>query len=160
MKYRFTKKQKRLLIRIIVSAAVFAVGIGSLFLFPSFPWIGRGILIASYLVAGYDGREREFGLALASDGQPLVYQWMGGLANARLDTAPVRITRDGDTTRYRAALPWSAMLLKPPRPGETITFSFTVNDNDSDHLRGWLEWSSGVCGGKDSSRFGELHFAE
>ena len=54
MKYRFTKKQKRLLIRIIVSAAVFAVGIGSLFLFPSFPWIGRGILIASYLVAGYD----------------------------------------------------------------------------------------------------------
>ena len=54
MKYKFTKKQKRLLIRIIVSAAVFAVGIGSLFLFPSFPWIGRGILIASYLVAGYD----------------------------------------------------------------------------------------------------------
>ena len=112
------------------------------------------------LVAGYDGREREFGLALASDGQPLVYQWMGGLANARLDNAPVRITRDGDTTRYRAAIPWSAMLLKPPRPGEAITFSFTVNDNDSDHLRGWLEWSSGVCGGKDSSRFGELHFAE
>ena len=54
MKYKFTKKQKRLLIRIIVSAAVFAVGIGALFVFPSLPWIGRGILIVSYLVAGYD----------------------------------------------------------------------------------------------------------
>ena len=54
MKYKFTKKQKRLLIRIILSATVFAVGVGALFLSPSLPWIGRGILIASYIVAGYD----------------------------------------------------------------------------------------------------------
>ena len=63
MKYKFTKKQKKLLIRIIISAGVFAVGLGALFLFPTLPWIGRGILIASYLVAGYDVlRKAAFGV--------------------------------------------------------------------------------------------------
>jgi hypothetical protein len=32
----------------------------------------------------------------------------------------------------------------------------TVNDNDGDGFRGWLEWTPGVCGGKDSSAFGWL----
>ena len=54
MKYIFSRKQKKHLLRIIISTSVFAVGIGATLLFPALPWIGRSVLIASYLVAGYD----------------------------------------------------------------------------------------------------------
>ncbi|MBR4519708.1 MAG: hypothetical protein IKO65_11980 [Victivallales bacterium] len=112
------------------------------------------------LAQGYDGREREFGLALPAGTDGIVYQWMGGDGQGLLADAQIHAEREGNLTRYRAAIPWNKLALPPPKPGMLISFAFTVNDNDSDHLRGWLEWASGVCGGKDSSLFGELRFGE
>ena len=108
----------------------------------------------------YDGQEREIGLALTENGFALAYQWMGGPRMGILDNAPVIVKREGSQTSYCAAIPWSALLMPAPSTGETFFFSFTINDNDGDGLRGWLEWTPGVCGGKDSSLFGELRFAE
>ena len=108
----------------------------------------------------YDGYEREIGLALTDAGFAYAYQWMGGPRNGLLDQVPLRIRRAGNRTSYCAAIPWSELLLEPPRPGEALLGSFTVNDNDGSGLRGWLEWTPGVCGGKDSSRFGELLFVK
>ena len=112
------------------------------------------------LTKGYDGREHEFGLALPAGTNGIVYQWMGGDGQGLLADAHIHAERVGGLTRYRAAIPWNKLAQSPPKPGSHLSFSFTVNDNDSDHLRGWLEWSSGVCGGKDSSQFGELVLTE
>ena len=112
------------------------------------------------LTYGYDGREREIGLALTEHGFAFAYQWMGGPQQGILDNTPVSVKREGSQTHYCAAIPWSTLLMSAPTPGDTFSFSFTFNDNDDNGLRGWLEWTPGVCGGKDSSLFGELHFVE
>jgi hypothetical protein len=70
--------------------------------------------------------------------------------------AKLVVTRTGDTTVYEAAIPWSALGIKDPRTGKRVSWSTTVNDNDGEGFRGWLEWTPGVCGGKDSSAFGWL----
>ena len=112
------------------------------------------------LTHGYNGREREIGLALTEGGFAFAYQWMGGPRQGILDNVPVIVKREGNQTRYCVAIPWSTLLMSAPKSGEVMSFSFTFNDNDAGSLRGWLEWTPGVCGGKDSSLFGELRFAE
>ena len=112
------------------------------------------------LTHGYNGREREIGLAFTEGGFAFAYQWMGGPRQGILDNVPVIVKREGNQTRYCVAIPWSTLLMSAPKSGEVMSFSFTFNDNDAGSLRGWLEWTPGVCGGKDSSLFGELRFAE
>ncbi len=106
--------------------------------------------------SGYDGSEIEIGLTRTGSG-PYVFRWgpdEGAVPEARL---AVRRTEDGRTL-YEAAIPWSAMKLPPPAPGARLAASFTVNDNDGTGFRGWLEWTPGICGGKDSSAFGRIDF--
>jgi hypothetical protein len=101
--------------------------------------------------SGYDGSEYEVGLSLGPNG-PEVFQWMPGAcpcADARL-----AVVREGSVTRYEAAVPWVALGAKAMQPGRRLAWSMTVNDNDGEGFRGWLEWTPGVCGGKDSSAFG------
>ncbi|MBR6471512.1 MAG: hypothetical protein IKS83_06920 [Victivallales bacterium] len=128
-------------------------------------WNGDCVQIAlrpdnANLTHGYDGLEREIGLALTENGFAFAYQWMGGPRQGILDNTPVSVKREGSQTHYCAAIPWSALLMATPSPGEIFFFSFTFNDNDDNGLRGWLEWTPGICGGKDSSLFGELHIIE
>jgi hypothetical protein len=103
--------------------------------------------------SGYDGSEYEVGLTQSPKG-PLVFQWAPDAAP--VEDAKLVVTRTGDTTVYEAAIPWSALGIKDPRTGKRVSWSTTVNDNDGDGFRGWLEWTPGVCGGKDSSAFGWL----
>jgi hypothetical protein len=66
------------------------------------------------------------------------------------------VLREAGKTVYETAIPWSAFGVASPRSGLRTAWSMTVNDNDGDGFRGWLEWTPGVCGGKDSSVFGWL----
>jgi hypothetical protein len=102
---------------------------------------------------GYDGTEFEVGLTESPKG-PLVFQWTPG--GEPVDDAQLVVTRTGTTTVYEAAIPWKALGIINPRSAKRVSWSTTVNDNDGDGFRGWLEWTPGVCGGKDSSAFGWL----
>jgi hypothetical protein len=107
--------------------------------------------------SGYEGSEHEVGLSLGPNG-PEAFQWMpGGVACAG---AAVAVTREGTVTRYEAAIPWSALGVKDMRAGRRLAWSMTVNDNDGEGFRGWLEWTPGICGSKDSSAFGWFEAVE
>jgi len=101
--------------------------------------------------SGYDGTEREIGLTLAPQG-PLAFEWMPAAAPCR--DVRLSVVRDGTVTRYEAAIPWTALGVQDMRPARRLAWSMTVNDNDGAGFRGWLEWTPGVCGDKDSSAFG------
>ncbi|NOY80602.1 MAG: hypothetical protein GXP31_06310 [Kiritimatiellaeota bacterium] len=124
-------------------------------------WQGDAIQLAFHRwppnrKTGYDGSEIEIGLTRTESG-PYVFRWgpdEGVVREARL---AVRRTQDGRTV-YEAAIPWAAMNLPAPTPGARLAASFTVNDNDGKGFRGWLEWTPGICGGKDSSSFGRIDF--
>jgi hypothetical protein len=102
---------------------------------------------------GFDGSEHEVGLTLAPDG-PLMFQWMPG--ERPVENGSLAVVRTAGRTVYESAIPWSALGITGARSGRRISWSMTVNDNDGDGFRGWLEWTPGVCGGKDSSAFGWL----
>ena len=104
---------------------------------------------------GYDGTEFEVGLTKAPSG-PMLFQWMPG--RCALKDGRLAVVRDGTVTRYEAAVPWRALGVKSPVVSGRVSWSMTVNDNDGQGFRGWLEWTPGVCGGKDSSEFGWLKF--
>ena len=119
-------------------------------------WRGDGVQLAfrngpPNATSGYDGSEAEVGLTLGPRG-PVVFRWMpnaGPCAEARL-----AVQRAGDVTRYETAIPWTALSVTGMRVGRRLAWSMTVNDNDGEGFRGWLEWTPGVCGSKDSSAFG------
>lgn len=102
----------------------------------------------------YD-RVIELGLALTSDG-PELWQWMP--AEGVVTEGSVVVVREGQQTRYEAAIPWSAVPDIRPVPGAVAAFSMTVNECDGEGFRGWLELTPGICGGKDASHFARLVF--
>jgi len=106
---------------------------------------------------GYDGTEFEVGLTRGPNGAPILFQWTPGAC--LLTEGELTITRHQSTTVYEAALPWSVLGIKHVFPGNRTSWSMTVNDNDGDGFRGWLEWTPGVCGSKDSSAFGWMTFS-
>jgi hypothetical protein len=105
----------------------------------------------------FDGTEYEVGLTQGPNG-PVMFQWMP--AAQPVDGGKLAVVREGTVTRYEAAVPWSALGVARPVPSLSLTWSLTVNDNDGDGFRGWLEWTPGVCGGKNSSAFGWLRLVQ
>lgn len=97
----------------------------------------------------------EIGLALTDVG-PQLWQWTP--AERLVEDGKVAIVRDGTHTRYEAAVPWSALPRVSNAPGAVNAFSLTVNEADGDTFGGWLEWTPGICGSKDSSQFGKILF--
>lgn len=97
----------------------------------------------------------EFGLALGPEG-PELWQWMPG--QRVVTEGDVQVVREGTHTRYEMAVPWSALPGVKYAPGSATAFSFTVNERDGEQFGGWLEWTPGICGGKDAAQFGILRF--
>lgn len=111
-----------------------------------------------------DGTESESAIALHTDG-PVWFHWqMKASVNNppnpanHANPAKLAITRDENCklTTYEAAIPWNSIELPTPHTNARLGFSFTVLDNDNGIFNGWLEWTPGVCGPKDSSQFGLL----
>jgi len=103
---------------------------------------------------GYEGVV-ELGLALTPKG-PQAFRWIP--APRELSAARLVIRRSEGRLAYEAAIPWASLGEWRPARGATVGWSFTVNDADGEGFRGWLEWTPGICGGKDASRFGRLQF--
>lgn len=99
----------------------------------------------------YDG-VHEFGLALTPVG-PELWQWVP--QERVVPDGRLAVFRHNARSTYEAAIPWH-LLGFTPLVGVSLGLSLTLNDDDGSGFRGWLEWSSGVCGTKDASRFGVL----
>jgi hypothetical protein len=97
----------------------------------------------------------EFGLALTPGG-PQAWQWT---PEAReVEGAKLVVKRSEGRLVYEAAVPWASLCAWRPTNGASVGWSFTVNDADGGGFRGWLEWTPGICGGKNASQFGRLLF--
>jgi hypothetical protein len=97
----------------------------------------------------------ELGLAFTPVG-PQLWQWTP--REGLVEEGKIAITRGEGRTRYEAAVPWAALPGVNHTPGAVNAFSMTVNEADGDTFGGWLQWTPGICGGKDASQFGLIVF--
>lgn len=100
--------------------------------------------------AGYLSDDCEFGLC---EGQPLFAWVRPGMSKAAyIDGDFSSVVRKGDTTEYRAAIPWKLMGLE--RAPKSFGFAFAVCDNDDNaRARYWLAFGNGIADGKRPARF-------
>ncbi len=107
----------------------------------------------------YDQNDYEFGFAL---GHPAwCYQRPGNdKTHAIDDKILVKITREGDFTVYRAAIPWSEISAVTPVAGRIAGFNLAVTDRDDKVCNYHLEWSGGLSPYKDPSRFHKIKLAK
>ena len=98
----------------------------------------------------YDNNDYEYGLALGSEGRPIVWCWQAppGAAAGPIENCPVRIERIDDRTVYRAALPWSRLAPLQPKAGTVFNLNFIVADNDGLGRRYWIGLSPGIAEAK------------
>lgn len=87
------------------------------------------------------------------------WTWASSDRNAMPVGRPVpglvqRTVRDGGWTRYRLALPWRTLNVRPRR-GLPLGLSVLCNDLDG-KTRHWVEWYGGIADGKDPSRYGAM----
>lgn len=100
----------------------------------------------------------EYGVSHA-DGNSSIVRWMSGSATAPASAVDAETCREGSTTVYNLTIPWNAMFAEAPAPGDTVPFSFIVNDNDGDDESrdGVLGWTlPGVNGEKAANALGLL----
>ena len=101
--------------------------------------------------------ELEYTAALTPEGPVL---WRSG-APGPIKTAKVAVVRKKGSggAFYEIGIPWSEMSPLAPGLMKTFGFTFTINDSDGGKgLKSWLEWTSGICDGKDASAFGQAVF--
>lgn len=112
---------------------------------------------------GHDGKnDFEMGLALTKNG-PEVHEWTSGAEKARgpHPTARLAVVRDDTHTRYELALPWRELGNYTPKAGRIFGFGFVImNSNDGQTARYWLQFTRGICGGKDPSQYADFVLTE
>lgn len=130
-------------------------------------WNGDGIQLALG-IANADGSNpgeyHELGLAGDDQGKLLKWRWLAPSGFDSGDSLQLReaVVRDGLTTNYEAAIPWSELTYEPDRvqEGLKLKFSLLVNDNDGEGRRGWIEYNGGIGAAKDIRAFGDLYLTE
>ena len=76
-----------------------------------------------------------------------------GGKDAGIKDYPAKVEREGNTTRYEVAIPWSAV------GGKAKRFGFLVFDNNNPAQSSapyWLELTPGIAGGQDSSKLAKV----
>ncbi len=58
-------------------------------------------------------------------------------------------------TIYEGQVAWEDLPGIAPKIDNQFALNFLVNDNDGKGRKGWIEWTSGIGGGKDTQAFGE-----
>jgi hypothetical protein len=108
-----------------------------------------------------DAGSAEFSLGV-SDGQPAVYRRLNGAVVTGDAQGPqLKVTRDeaSKTTTYAAAIPWKALGVAEPKPGQSLRFAILVNDSDQQGMHGRdrqaIQWFGGIYQ-KAPSRYGDL----
>lgn len=126
-------------------------------------WQADGIQLAIDPGRVYGAGSRgynEIGFALNNDGTVQKYRWISvpGKFSGDFEEMNVAIKRDGTTTSYEAAIPWSEIMPNgmTAAEGSDIGFSFLVNDSDGGARRGWIEYMDGIGGAKTPDAFADL----
>jgi hypothetical protein len=117
-------------------------------------WRGDGIQLSLAPMQGKPEDRVEIGLTLTKNG-PEAYRWTQKaevLKNVKLSAV-----REGTTTRYEAAIPWT-LLGGYPQDGGERRFAMVVNDRDAGDREGWLPLFGGLGWSKDVSKHGILKF--
>lgn len=113
---------------------------------------------------GHDGHnDFEIGLALTEERGAQAYEWYSGSVPARglLGQVAFAAVREGDRTVYELALPWEHLGGYKPASGRVLGFGFVVmNSNDGSNAPYWLQFTPGICGGKDPSRYDSFALVE
>lgn len=99
----------------------------------------------------------EIGVALSPTG-PSVYRYLsqdGKYPAGEVDNAEVMVKRVGNKTIYELKIPWKNLLLpnQQPKEGDTLGYSFLINEDDGEGRNGWIEYASGIGLSKDTSLF-------
>lgn len=100
------------------------------------------------------------GMSMTSEGE-LVYVYASEELTIKVGETkecPCKITRDGMTTVYEIALPWSQIISTTVdiKPGDTLAFTMLLNDNDGFGRKGWLEYTKGLGANANSNYFSML----
>ena len=100
----------------------------------------------------------EIGMGTTTDGAK-VHRWSSQDNTVEVGTcmtAEVAVKRVDNKTFYEFKMPWKDILRpqdEAPKGGETLGFSFLVNDNDGSGRRGWIEYASGIGESKNTALF-------
>lgn len=97
--------------------------------------------------SGFDEDDYLFGLASGENG-PIIYVWYNGKKSAGIPDFATQISRKGELTIYRTAVPWKALDKIKPVKGTVFGFSFLVMDSNDPAMRTApyrLEWTAGIA---------------
>ena len=140
------------------------------------PYSMHRIWAADCIQLGFSGPRgvTEMGLALANEKTPQAYFWSPDKKLLSSEEGSIAIKREKLQMTYEVAIPWKELpVVLPMKTGDELRFSFTFNDADkagreitqkmieNDQLfKGWLEWTPGICGGKNISSYGKIVLAK
>jgi pimeloyl-ACP methyl ester carboxylesterase len=104
----------------------------------------------------YAPDDQEFTIALTEKG-PNVARYSAGRPG-EVPSAKLAAVRkpEGAGVRYELAIPWAEIEPLAPRLRRSFGFTFSLCDSDGRHIKSWLEWTSGICAGKDPASFGQV----
>lgn len=128
---------------------------------------------------GYREDDSELGFAYAPAGA-LTWRWFPTDRTGPVYSAKVAVVREAKPRAleagvppikltYEISIPWfelpdTGATGAPAAPGalgrqppDTFGFDLALNDVDAGRRHGWLQWSAGMMGIKDPSRFGNVH---
>lgn len=99
----------------------------------------------------------EIDVALSPTG-PSVYRSLsqdGYYPAGMVENAEAMVKRKGNKTIYELKIPWKNLLLpnQQPKEGDTMGYSFLINEDDGEGRKGWIEYASGIGLSKDTSLF-------
>jgi MYXO-CTERM domain-containing protein len=121
-------------------------------------WMGDSVQIGfdvdrSYGSSYDDVGDHEINIALVG-GEARFHRFHGPAgATNEFEVAAIR---DGQKTRYEVRFPPSTLPSATWSVGESIGFSFLVNDADGQGREGWMEWTPGIGTSKVPYYFGEI----
>ena len=108
----------------------------------------------------FDADDREIGLVLGAAGPRafLTYPAPMKVLDLAKASGMLAINRVGKQTVYEAFVPWSAIGVAPPKPGQVMAINFIVNDNDGHGRAFWMGLTPGIGEGKNVGAFRRFVF--
>ncbi len=115
-------------------------------------WAGDSIQLAIDTLAdalpnvyGFAPDDYELTFGLNNDGPQKAFEYIyeRGRRNEALGAVECNITRQGNQTCYRIAIPWQVLKLEP-RPGMIFGMNFIANDNDGHGRNYWMGLTPGI----------------
>jgi hypothetical protein len=137
---------------------------------PFYMWSGDGLQVAFTQISSLGIASNEFtelGLGPSKNGivcwryssQTMYNEGATGLGVGVVDNVKVTLEKQNGKWIYRAKMPWSEIFGENAKinGGEYLGFSLIVNDNDGNGREGYLEYTSGIGNGKNTSLFGRIY---